>query len=85
MTESAVGQAVETPPREPLIEIENLTFRRGDRLIFDGLNMVVPTGKITALMGPSGCGKTTLLRIIGGQLTPESGSVPSVFVSRASA
>ena len=75
MTEPAVGQTVETPPREPLIEIENLTFRRGDRLIFDGLNMVVPTGKITALMGPSGCGKTTLLRIIGGQLTPESGSV----------
>ena len=75
MTESAIGQAVETPPREPLIEIENLTFRRGDRLIFDGLNMVVPTGKITALMGPSGCGKTTLLRIIGGQLKPDSGSV----------
>ena len=55
MTEAAIGQAVETPPREPLIEIEDLTFRRGDRLIFDGLNMVVPTGKITALMGPSGC------------------------------
>ena len=60
---------------EPLIEIEDLVFRRGDRLIFDGLNMVVPTGKITALMGPSGCGKTTLLRIIGGQLKPEHGSV----------
>ena len=75
MTEAVAGQTVEAPSEDPLIEIENLVFRRGDRLIFAGLDMVVPTGKITALMGPSGCGKTTLLRIIGGQLKPESGSV----------
>jgi len=61
--------------KEYLIEIEDLVFRRGDRLIFDGLSMRVPRGEISALMGPSGCGKTTLLRIIGGQLRPESGSV----------
>ncbi len=58
-----------------IIEIRDLVFRRDDRLIFDGLSMEVPRGSITALMGPSGCGKTTLLRIIGGQLKPESGSV----------
>jgi len=75
MTEAAAGQAVDTSPAEPLIEIENLVFRRGDRKIFDGLDMVVSTGRITALMGPSGCGKTTLLRIIGGQLKPDTGSV----------
>jgi phospholipid/cholesterol/gamma-HCH transport system ATP-binding protein len=61
--------------QENLIEIRDLVFRRGDRVIFDGLDMTVPQGKITALMGPSGCGKTTLLRIIGGQLKPESGTV----------
>lgn len=60
---------------ENLIEIEGLTFTRGDRVVFDGLDMVVPRGHITAIMGPSGCGKTTLLRIIGGQLRPDSGSV----------
>lgn len=62
-------------PEENLIEIRDLVFRRGDRIIFDGLDMTVPRGKITALMGPSGCGKTTLLRIIGGQLKPDSGTV----------
>jgi phospholipid/cholesterol/gamma-HCH transport system ATP-binding protein len=58
-----------------LIEIEGLSFSRGDRVIFDGLNMVVPRRRITAVMGPSGTGKTTLLRIIGGQLQPDSGRV----------
>ena len=58
-----------------LIEIKDLVFRRADRYIFDGLDMTVPEGGITALMGPSGCGKTTLLRIIGGQIKPDSGSV----------
>ena len=58
-----------------LIEIEGLRFSRGDRVVFDGLDMVVPRGQITALMGPSGTGKTTLLRIIGGQIRPDSGRV----------
>jgi phospholipid/cholesterol/gamma-HCH transport system ATP-binding protein len=58
-----------------LIEIEGLSFARGDRVIFKDLNMTVPRGSITALMGPSGTGKTTLLRIIGGQERPDEGSV----------
>lgn len=57
------------------IEIRDLTFCRGDRTIFDAVNINVPAGKITAIMGPSGCGKTTLLRLIGGQIYPESGKV----------
>ncbi|HXF07706.1 MAG TPA: ABC transporter ATP-binding protein [Candidatus Acidoferrales bacterium] len=60
---------------DPLVEIRNLTFRRGRRVIFDGIDLVIPRGKITAVMGPSGTGKTTLLRLIGGQLRPEAGSV----------
>ena len=42
-------------------------FKRGDRIIFDKVNIEIPRGKITAFMGPSGCGKTTMLRLIGGQ------------------
>ncbi|MFI4962355.1 MAG: ATP-binding cassette domain-containing protein [Legionellales bacterium] len=57
------------------VEINNLIFTRGDRRIFDRINMKVQQGKITAIMGPSGSGKTTLLRIIGAQLTPDSGTV----------
>ncbi|QGM80218.1 phospholipid ABC transporter ATP-binding protein MlaF [Otariodibacter oris] len=58
-----------------LVEIKDLTFKRGDRIIYDNLNLKVQKGKITAIMGPSGIGKTTLLRLIGGQLEPESGQI----------
>jgi phospholipid/cholesterol/gamma-HCH transport system ATP-binding protein len=58
-----------------LIEIENLSFSRGNRKIFDGLTLSIPRGKVTAIMGPSGTGKTTLLKLIAGQLKPEAGRV----------
>ncbi|QIM63510.1 ABC transporter ATP-binding protein [Pasteurellaceae bacterium Orientalotternb1] len=58
-----------------LVEVKHLTFKRGERVIYDNLNLQVRKGKITAIMGPSGIGKTTLLRLIGGQLIPESGEI----------
>lgn len=57
------------------VEIKNLFFSLDDRCIFDGIDMVVKQGKITAIMGPSGSGKTTLLRLIGAQLRPDSGQI----------
>ncbi len=58
-----------------LVEIRGLRFSRGERVIFNGIDLDVPRGLITAIMGPSGTGKTTLLRMIGGQLTPDAGEV----------
>ena len=58
-----------------LVKITDLTFTRGDRVIFDNISLTIPRGKITAIMGPSGTGKTTLLRLIGGQIKPDSGTV----------
>ena len=58
-----------------LIEVKNLTFKRGERVIYDNLNLKVQQGKITAIMGPSGIGKTTLLKLIGGQMYPEQGEI----------
>ncbi|MGR5236253.1 phospholipid ABC transporter ATP-binding protein MlaF [Vibrio alfacsensis] len=58
-----------------LVTLKNLTFSRGERTIFDGIDLHVPEGKVTAIMGPSGIGKTTLLRLIGGQLYPEQGEI----------
>ncbi|WP_018982736.1 ATP-binding cassette domain-containing protein [Salinimonas chungwhensis] len=58
-----------------LVTVDNLTFSRGDRLIYDGISLSVPKGKITAVMGPSGIGKTTLLKLIGGQLEPAKGDI----------
>ncbi|OOS01944.1 phospholipid ABC transporter ATP-binding protein MlaF [Canicola haemoglobinophilus] len=60
---------------KPLIEVRNLTFKRGERTIYDNLNLQVQQGKITAIMGPSGIGKTTLLKLIGGQLQAEKGEI----------
>ncbi len=58
-----------------IIEVKNLRFRRSERVIFDGVDLSVERGKVTAIMGPSGSGKTTMLRLIGGQLAPESGEL----------
>jgi len=58
-----------------LIEIRNLRFQFGERWIFNDIDINIQRGKITAIMGPSGTGKTTLLRLIGGQLYPASGSI----------
>jgi phospholipid/cholesterol/gamma-HCH transport system ATP-binding protein len=58
-----------------LVKIKDLHFSRGDRKIFDGLSMDIPRRGITAIMGPSGTGKTTLLKLIGGQLRPDQGSI----------
>jgi phospholipid/cholesterol/gamma-HCH transport system ATP-binding protein len=60
---------------EILISVRDLKFSRGDRVIFDGIDLDIQKGKVTAIMGPSGTGKTTLLRLIGGQLRPDFGSV----------
>lgn len=58
-----------------LIKVRDVHFSRGSKMIFDGVNMDIPRGKVTAIMGPSGTGKTTLLKIIGGQLRPNKGYV----------
>lgn len=60
---------------EPVVEIRDLHFARGERMIFDGIDLDIEPGGVTAIMGPSGTGKTTLLKLIGGQLRPQSGSI----------
>lgn len=60
---------------EQLIEISGLHFSRAGRVVFDGLDISIPRGRVTAIMGPSGTGKTTLLRLITGQLTAGAGTV----------
>src|SRR3546814_4655248 len=58
-----------------LVRVRGLHFSQGKRKIYDGIDVDIARGKITAIMGPSGTGKTTLLRIIGGQWRPSAGPV----------
>ncbi len=58
-----------------LVRIRGLKFCRGERIVFDGVDMDIPRGRVTAIMGPSGTGKTTLLKLIGGQLRPDAGTI----------
>jgi phospholipid/cholesterol/gamma-HCH transport system ATP-binding protein len=60
---------------ESLVELRNLTFGYGERVILDDVSLSVPRGKVTALMGASGGGKTTILRLIGGQNRAQSGEL----------
>lgn len=62
-------------PVPNLVDIRDLHFGYGDRPILSGLTMQFPRGKVIAIMGGSGSGKTTVLRLIGGQLRAQSGSV----------
>jgi phospholipid/cholesterol/gamma-HCH transport system ATP-binding protein len=62
-------------PGDILVEIRDLHFARGAHKIFDGVDIDIRRGQVTAIMGPSGTGKTTLLRLIGGQLKPDRGTI----------
>ncbi|HJR89838.1 MAG TPA: sulfate ABC transporter ATP-binding protein [Aeromicrobium sp.] len=57
------------------IEVTNVNKRFGDFVALENIDLTVPTGQLTALLGPSGGGKTTLLRIIAGLESTDTGSV----------
>ena len=64
-----------TSNSESLVELRDLTFGYGERVILDNISLSVPRGKVTALMGASGGGKTTILRLIGGQNKAQQGQL----------
>ena len=66
------------------IELSGVRMRLGGTVILDDVNLSVRRGEFLAVIGPSGGGKSTLLRVIGGLLHPEDGTVsvstPPAFV-----
>ena len=58
---------------DDLIEIRDLSFSYGNRLVLKDIDLTARRGQVIAIMGISGGGKTTLLRLIGGSLRPSSG------------
>ena len=66
---------MESTSSSALVSFENVRFAYAERVILDGVTFTIPRGKVTALMGASGGGKTTVMRLIGGQHTAQSGRV----------
>ena len=67
-------------PREPFLKLSGIrkSFVSDDGElipVIDGVSMEIPAGEFVVFLGPSGCGKTTLMRIVGGLETCESGEV----------
>jgi phospholipid/cholesterol/gamma-HCH transport system ATP-binding protein len=60
---------------EPLVQLTDVSFAYDRRPVLTGVNLVIPRGKVVAIMGVSGGGKTTILRLIGGQIRATAGSV----------
>ena len=72
--EAAASTSQNSP--ESAVELADVTFGYDEtRTVLDHISMTIPHGKVVAIMGGSGCGKTTILRLIGGQLKPQSGRV----------
>lgn len=61
--------------QDSIIHISHLVYQRGAKIILNDVSMNIRRGSIVAIMGPSGVGKTTILRLISGQLQPNSGSI----------
>jgi phospholipid/cholesterol/gamma-HCH transport system ATP-binding protein len=60
---------------DSLVQLDHVTFGYDQRVILSDLAMSFPRGKVIAIMGGSGCGKTTLLRLIGGTLMAQAGTI----------
>lgn len=60
---------------DTLVRVRGLHFAFGPKVIYDGIDLDIARGKVTAILGPSGTGKTTLLRLIGGQWRPNAGRI----------
>ncbi|MEM7293777.1 MAG: ATP-binding cassette domain-containing protein [Pseudomonadota bacterium] len=67
--------SISSDEQSTLVSIRNMSFSRGGRAIFKDIDLSIQRGRVTAIMGPSGTGKTTLLKLIGAQLRPETGTV----------
>ena len=75
-SDSALNPVAPATTSETLDELKNVSFGYTKaRQVLSGINLVVPRGKLVAVMGGSGCGKTTILRLLCGQIRATSGEV----------
>lgn len=63
------------PTAQPLVEIRDVSVRYAGRTVLEHVELSVRSGEIVTLIGPNGSGKTTLIRVLGGLMAPDDGSV----------
>ena len=61
--------------RAPMIALDRLVVRYGDKTAVNGLSLQIPAGEIFAFLGPNGAGKTSTIKVIAGLLRPAGGEV----------
>ena len=59
----------------PAVEFQHVSFAFDDHVILDDISLSIPAGSMRVLLGPSGTGKSTLLKLILGLFSPDSGSI----------
>jgi phospholipid/cholesterol/gamma-HCH transport system ATP-binding protein len=72
---SSAPRAAAAPPDVPLVQIDDVVLRFGEKTVLDGISFKVQRGERLVVMGQSGGGKSTLLRLVMGILKPTSGRV----------
>jgi ABC-type multidrug transport system ATPase subunit len=60
---------------QPALEVTDLAFAYGDKQAVDGVSFAIAPGEVVGLLGPNGAGKSTTIKMVIGQLKPESGSI----------
>ncbi|GAA1562758.1 ABC transporter ATP-binding protein [Actinomadura kijaniata] len=74
-TEPLPEPADPVQPAHQGLELESVTFRHGDRTVFDDLSLTIPEGQRLAVVGPSGAGKSTLLQLLARFHDVDAGAV----------
>jgi ABC-2 type transport system ATP-binding protein len=69
------GGTMQTTERDPAIKATNLRKSYGNKLVLDGIDLLVPEGTVFALLGPNGAGKTTTVQILSTLISPDGGEV----------
>jgi iron complex transport system ATP-binding protein len=63
-------------PNVPLLDFQNVTVQRGDRVVLDGITVSIAQGEHVAILGPNGSGKSTLIKLISRELYPRQKAEP---------
>lgn len=58
-----------------MIKLQNITKKYDGNVVLENFNLEIPEGEFVTIIGSSGCGKTTVLKLINGLLTPDSGKI----------